>query len=446
MKKVSVLLVVAVLASLLVVPASAQGITYTSGFQVQNLETTTASITVAYYNQDGTKPISDVTGTIAGMSSVTYFPIAAPDGFNGSVVVSSDKKIVAIANTLGNSPQYAASTEGFDAGATTVMLPLIMRGNAGYYTWFNVQNVGASPASVTVQFVRGSAGNNYTAAAVTIQPNAAATFNQRDLTALGSPFVGSAVVTSSQPIVATVMQVGETYKNMMGYNGFSAGSRAVSMPLLMANNSGYYTGFQVQNVSTSVANITVAYGTNIGGSFAPASESATLQPNESKTFLQQGGQWGANVYVGSATITSDQDVVAIVNQVKMTGTVQGTAYNGFNSAMATNKVSAPLIMANNSGYFTGFQVMNVGTTTVNITVTYGPNTAGSYAPPAATATLAPGNSYNSIQSGGAWGTNKYVGSCSVTAPGASDKIVMIVNQINPSAAGDQYMTYDGFNY
>jgi len=446
MKRLSILLAVAILVTLVAVPAAiAQGITYTSGYQVQNLENATATVTIAYYNQDGTKAVNpDVSGTIPAMGSVTYFPIHASDGFNGSVVVSSDKKIVAIANTLGNNPQYAASTEGFDAGATTVMLPLIMRGNAGYFTWFNVQNVGASPATVTVNFVRGSAGNNYTAPAVTIQPYAASTFNQRDLTALGTQFVGSAIVTSNQPIVATVMQVGETYKNMMGYNGFTAGSRSVSLPLVMANNSGYYTGIQIQNVSPGVANVTIAYGANIAGGFVPTNESATLQSNESKTFIQQGGQWTGK-YVGSATVTADQDIVAIVNQVKMTGTVQGTSYNGFNPVNATNKVSAPLIMANNSNYYTGFQVMNVGAGSVNITVTYGPNTGGGFAPAGETTSVAPGNSYNSIQSGGQWGANKYVGSAVVTAD-AGAKIVMIVNQVNPVAAGDQYMTYDGFNY
>ena len=443
MKKVSILLAMAVLASLMLVPAvSAQGITYTSGFQVQNLESTTASITIAYYNQDGTKPISDVTGTIAGMGSVNYFPIAAPDGFNGSVVVSSDKKIVAIANTLGNSSQYAASTEGFDAGATEVKLPLIMRGNAGYYTWFNVQNVGASPASVTVHYVPGSSGTDYTAAAVTIQPNAAATFSQRDLTALGSKFVGSAVVSSNQPIVATVMQVGEASKNMMGYNGFTAGATKVSLPLIAAKNGPYFTGYQVQNVGSGTATVSVAYGPNTGGSLAPAGESFSLAPNQSQTFIQSGGKW-SDKYIGSATITSDQPVVAVVNQITSYGIAMGTAYNGFDANAATNKVSAPLVVANNAGYFTGIQVMNVGTAAATVTLSY--SSQPSFSPTAETQTINAGSSYTWIQSGGQWTGHTYVGSASIEA-GSGAKIVAIVNYIWPGASGDQFMTYNGFNY
>lgn len=443
MKKLGILVVVAMLVGLLVVPAaSAQGITWTSGFQVQNLSDAAASCTITYYNQNGSTAAT-VSDTIAAASSKTYFPLSAvADGFNGSVVISSDQLLVAIANTLGNSTQYAASTESFSAGANTVQLPLIMKGNSGYYTWFNVQNVGTADASVTVQYVRGSDGNNYTAPAVTIAPGAAYTFSQRDLADLGAKFVGSAVVTSSQPIVASVMQVGETYANMMGYNGFTGGSTKVSMPLIMANNSGYYTGFQVQNVGGGTATINITYGANIAGSFAPPAESATLAPNESKTFIQSGGAWTGQ-YVGSAAITSNQPIVAIVNQVKMSAPVQGTAYNGFNPDAATAKVSMPLIMNANSGYLTGFQVMNVGTSDTTITVTFSPNLGGSYVPLAESATIGPNNSYNSIQT--KWGANKYVGSATVTAS-AGGKVVAIVNQINPAIAGDQFMTYNGFNY
>ena len=447
MKRIGVLMIVVILACMALVPAvSAQGITWTSGFQVQNLESTAANITIQYYKQDGSKAISDVPDSVPAMGSKTYFPVHAPDGFNGSVVVSSDKKIVAIANTLGNFPQYAASTESFDAGTTSVKLPLIMRGNSGYYTWFNVQNVGATAAHVTVQYIKGSDGNNHTADPVTIQPYAAATFDQRDLAALGPKFIGSAVVTSDQPIVASVMEVGETFKNMMGYNGFASGSTTVSLPLVESNNSGYFTGIQVQNIGGAATNIQIVYGANIAGSFAPVADSATLQPNESKTFLQNSGQWASPKYVGSATITSSgQPIVAIVNQVKLTGVALGTSYNGFNPDVATNKVSAPLIMANNSGFLTGFQVMNVGGSSANIQITYSPNTAGSFAPATEFATIAPGNSYNSIQAGGAWGSNKYVGSVTVEAA-AGAKVVMIVNEVWPGASGDQFLTYDGFNY
>jgi len=447
MRKLSILLIVALLSTLLVLPASAQGITWTSGFQVQNLSSTAeASIRIYYYNQDGTQPAgTPVDDTIPAMSSKTYYPIHAADGFNGSVVVESTEPVVAIANTLGNNPQYMASTESFSGGAQEVNLPLIMRANAGYYTWFSVQNAGSTNATVSVEYVPGSSGSAYTAPDVVILPGASATFDQRDLAALGAKFVGSAIITSDVPVVATVMQVGETYMNMMGYNGFTEGSTTVSMPLIMSNNNGFYTGYQVQNVGNASTTVTIDYGANLGGTFNPANDTATLAPGESMTFLQNTGQFATETYIGSATITSTgQPVVAIVNQVLMGAVALGTAYNGVDPAAATNRVSAPLIMANNSGFYTGIQVMNVGGSAVEITVDYGANIAGTFNPADEVVTVGPGDSYNSIQNSGTWTGNKYVGSLTVTAA-AGSQLVMIVNEFLPGST-DTFMTYNGFNY
>jgi hypothetical protein len=452
MKKFSILLILALLAAFIAAPgASAQSITWSSGFQVQNLGTATANIVINYYNQDGTNPIAPVSDQIPAGGSVTYVTVHAPEGFNGSVVVEGDQPIVAIANTLGNFPQYQASTESFPAGETEVSLPLIMRGNSGFYTWFNVQNAGSGDANVTVEYVPGSHGNAYTEPAVTIAPGAAHTFNQRDLSQLGTKFIGSAVVTStnSEPIVATVMQVGETYKILLGYNGFTDESTTVNMPLIMSNNSGYYTAFQVQNAGGSNTTINIEYGKNLAGSWQPTAESASLDPDESATFQQNTGQFATQKYVGSATITSAEPIVVIVNQSKLIGTPVGTSYKGFDPDKATSKVSAPLIMANNSGYYTGVQVMNVGTSATTITLDYGPNGAGTYDPPNETETLQPGDSYNTLQNDPSkgWGSNRYVGSLTVTASGGG-QIVMIVNEQRNvgNEQGDEFMTYAGFNH
>ncbi len=446
------LLLVAVLLAALVMGASVAGaVTYNSGFQVQNLGTGTANISIVYYNQDGTVATT-VNDTIAVSSSKTYFPIAPAAPFNGSVVISSDQPVVAISNLLGDSPQYGASTNSFSAGATDVSLPLVMRGNSGFDTWFNVQNAGSADASCNVNYVPGSDG---TAAveAKTIKPGAAQTFDQATNTALGTKFVGSAKISCDQPVVASLMQINtSTFKVLMGYNGFTGGSTTVNLPLVMANNSGYYTGIQIQNVGTATTNVTVSYSANTAGAFAPANDTCnSLAAGASCTLIQLGGTWGSNQYVGSATVTNSaaQPLVAIVNQVCPGGlpacsSAVGTASEGFDPSTATSNVSAPLVMANNSGYYTGIQVQNVSGSAVDVTVTYGPNSAGAFAPSADTTTsLAAGASWTVIQTGGAWTGNSYVGSAQITATGP---IVALVNEINPAAAGDQFFTYNGFNY
>ncbi len=440
-------------------------VTYTSGFQVQNLETTDATVILEFYNQDGTLAASPAPQyTIAGSSSKTFFPINdVPSGFNGSLVISSDKDIRAVSNLVGSGPgNYFAATNGFQAGSTAVSLPLVMCNNSGFDTFFNVQNAGTADATVTIQYVPGSNGTAQTETA-TIKPGAAKTFDQTtgsstvncSTLADGSgKFIGSAKITGTQPLVAAVMQLNTaSFKVLMGYGGFTQGSANVALPLVMANNSGFYTGIQVQNAGTAATDVTIAYSPNTAGAGNPVNESFTLAAGASKTILQNGAppgngsanNWGSiGKYIGGALISSSnsQPLVAIVNQVRPSPAL-GSAYEGFDPSTATTKVSAPLIMANNSTYYTGIQVQNVDTTSVNVTIKYSTNLAGSFAPADEVFTLAAGASKTIIQSGGAWSGNKYIGSATVTASG---KVVAIVNQVSLSVSGDQMATSDAFNY
>jgi hypothetical protein len=461
MKKIVVVMVV--LLSLFVVGVvMAQSVSYNSGFQVQNLENAVANIVVTFYRQDGTVA-SSKPYTVSASSSRTFFPISdVTSGFNGSVVISADRNIRAVNNLLGSGVgSYFATTNGFQSGSTVLNLPLVMCNNSGFDTWFNVQNAGTADANITVAYTPGSNGTAQSETAV-IKPGAAKTFDQKTGSATRNcstmadgtgKFIGSAKITSNQPIVAAVEQLNtSSFKVLMGYGGFTAGSSSVALPLVMANNANYYTGIQVQNTGAAQTTVTVDYSANTAGPFNPANEVFTLAPGASKTILQNGSaasnggvnNWGTNKYVGSATVTNSgaQPLVAIVNQVNAVA-VKGSAYEGFDPNSATTKASAPLIMANNSGYFTGIQVQNVHTGSVNVTITYGPNTAGAFSPAVETFTLAAGSSRTVLQSGGAWGANKYIGSASITANG---KVVAIVNQLSGTAAGDQFATGNAFNY
>jgi len=413
--------------------ASAGKFAYLSGIQVQNLSSSAANVQLTYYNQDGsTDPGSPVSSTIPANGSVTFFPVGAAVGFNGSVVISADQPVAAISNILGDLGAAAASYVGASAGSTEVSLPLLFKNNSGFDTWFNVQNTGTAAASVTATYSDGET------ATATILPGASHTFDQATETHAGAVFSG--VVTSDQPVAVAVIQ--ESADIMFAYTGFTSGTPNPVMPLINANNSGYVTGVQIQNTGATATDVTVSYTAVTG---TDCTETKTIPANSSTTFAlfafsgTVAGEDCANApttFIGSAQVTGNtagNDLVAIVNQL---GAANGEAYGSFDASTATDTVVMPLIMDGNGGYFTGFNVQNVGAAETTVTCTYTGSTHTD------TDTLAPGEAMNALQLGAL--VDGYVGSATCTAS-ASGSIIGVVNELGSSATADQLLVYEAIN-
>jgi hypothetical protein len=446
MKLLRLFVVVTILMLAVAIPAAAQeggvaavdALSYTSCFQVQNLTSTVANITVSYYQQGNATP-TDVSDTVPASGSKTYCPLSAVSaGFNGSVVISSDQAVAAVANvTGGNWASFDASYAGFSAGAQTVSIPLLMKGNYGYNTWFNVQNAGGAEATVQVNYSDG------TSQTKTIQPNLAVTFDQA--TETHSAAVFAATITSDQPVVAAVVEVGPTM--LFAYDGFTAASPNPVMPLVQANNWGYTTGIQIQNAGGSPTTVTVTFTPSLSGTACTQTKSIAVGASETFALNAWAGSdansdntcVNGETFVGSASVTSNsasQNLVGIVNQHNFTNN-KGAAYGTFNSGAATAKVVMPLITDRNYGYFTGFNIQNVGTqaTTVACTFSNSAVTAG--------ATIQPGGAFTDIQLNKLG--NPYVGSATCLATGGDAKIVGVVNYLSSSGSTDTFMVYEAFN-
>lgn len=441
-------------------PAGPGALTYTSGFQLQNLSGTTANITITYYNQDGTTAASP-TDTIAANSSKTYFPLSAvTSGFNGSVVVSSNQQLAAITNVLiqsGSTYPGGASYSGFTSGATTVSLPLIMKNNYGISTWFNVQNVGNEETTVNVTYAGNPSPPGGCPESQLVKANAAKTFDNSTNSCLPSGFVGAATLTASQNIVATVMQIQTGSNILLAYNGFISQSTNPVMPLVSSNYYNSGTGIQIMNTGSSSTNVTLSYTPSSGFPGASCTETKSIPAGSSVTFgfpqLPAGcGTGGTGVtdpsnggFVGSAKVTANSasmPLVAIVNQITR-GTATSAAYNAVNPANATSRVSLPLLMDRNYGIFTGFSVANVGSLSTNISCTYSgtgapPNIPPTSVPPGAALTVV-----NLNQATAGW-----VGAATCTATGGDAKIAAIVNELTQGTAStiDALLVYEGFNY
>lgn len=353
MKKLAILIVVVLAMAIPLAANAAAGVTYTSGFQLQNLSGSTANIIIDFYDQNGGVAAS-VPDTLPANGSKTYFPLdKVPDGFNGSAVVSSDQPLASITNVLGNNAQRGDSYGGFTAGAQNVSLPLIMKGNFGFDTWFNVQNTGGTDATVTVSYKPGTCTETKT-----IKPNAAATFDQTANTCLAAGFVGAASLTSNQPVAVVLMEVGT--QNLLSYGGFADTSTNPMMPLISSNYYNSGSGIQIQNTGSQSTDVTVTFKPSQGFPGAQCTETHTVPASQSVTFgftnsqLPAGcGTQGTGVtdatnggFVGSAFVTTNsanQPLVAIVNQINRKA-ANASSYGAINPAKGTANVSLPLIM------------------------------------------------------------------------------------------------------
>lgn len=468
--------------ALLIAPVGvfAQAGPFTVGFQVQNLSSTQANISIQYVNGDGTTAATQ-NDTIPAGGSKTYFQttMAAPVGFQGSVVISSDQPVAAIGNIVRSNFRAGGAYNGFSAGSTNLRLPIIQKNNSNINSFITIQNAGTTDATVNVAYTPSSVGTAATDTGV-VKPGAAITFRQDTKTQLGTTFIGSATVTSNVPVVAVVNQesngtiTNSTTGGLSTYDSFAAGSATVLLPLLMANNSGFITGVGIQNAGTTVTNITLTFspntytGTNPAACpTPPAKVFSNIAVNGGVTSIQAGfadAQFATCRYIGGGTVTSSngQQLVAVVNQLALGGSFS-SSYEGFNDTAATSVAQAPLVVSKNSGISSGIQVQNAGTSATTAVISFSANTfatAGGVTacntPSNITLTNIAASASRTIildkdLSGNdpvviAAGFNgcRYIGGATVTTS-TGGRIVSITNQLNVTGQGDQLLTYNLFN-
>lgn len=447
MKAFRLLIVLAVIGAALgfaPTQALAGAFTYASAIQVQNLDNAAGNLSLIFYRQDGTIETT-YSDTITAKGRNTYYPLPAGvgTGFNGSVIVTSTTKVASISNVHGaksGNPYYASGAYiAQDSGSTTVGIPLLMKGNSGYNTWFNVQNAGTGDAHITVDYT--SSLPNRTA---TIKPGAAVTFDQS--TEAHNIAIFAATVTSDQPVVISVIE--ETGEVLLAYNGFAstAASTAPVFPLINENNSGYLTAVNLQNTGGSPTTVTVSYTPGSDGT--ACTETQTIQPGENGVFAM----WPftgvakpgitsncvSQKFIGSAKVTSNSaamPLVAVVNQWK--GAVNASATASFNSAAATSTVILPMIFDRRSGYNTYINLMNVGGSSTTVTCSFTGSAATQTTP-----AMPAGSGWVLAQVNNI--ANNYIGSATCTASGGG-QIIAIVNELGPSGADDQLLSYEGIN-
>ena len=412
-----------VMALLLGTVAFAQyaGKSFYTAYQVVNMGDGLADITIDYYDENGvlqtaaSKQFSDVAPG-GNVLVVQYTDDTSLTGGRYSAVISSNQPIAAITNlqlvddaASGYQPEAPFSTYGGQSeGSLTLTLPAVMYNWFGWYTEFYVMNVGSGAANnIDIAYAPGkldlgSGAQNTGATGVTDNDNTIAQFaalekSQESQSALGAGgsdlltgrFLGSATITSDQPVIAVVNQHNTGAKKLMTYNGFAnAGATDILVPNAMRGYFSFYSTMLISNPSaTGTATVDLVYTPEAGNAYIlPAGGGTftvthTIAPQTALT--RYDGADSSDVqsdlddeftrFFGSVRVLSDIPVMVQVNvEAKTGGTEPGQAgsYNGIPVADATIEIVAPVILADFYGIYTTLVVQNASATDGSCNITY----------------------------------------------------------------------------
>jgi|GEM_PF-2476436 len=444
-------------------PSNTQGqtfVSYVSGITLQNLSNQPAVVTARYYDQAGVDTFS-TTDTIAAFGVKDYSTIPAPAGFNGSVVITSDRSVGAVSTLRGDNRGRGAYI-GASSGATEINIPILMKnwGSSRWNTWFAVQNIDSADATVEVNYAACAPAVDDTA---TIKPGAMKTFDQADAACLGAnPVLTSGIVrsTNGKNLAVIVAQESSVVNASLVSSGFPAGSTNPVVPLMNSNNpttTGWRTAISIFNQGNSSTNVTLTYIKTDGTS---CTETQTIASKQARVFggnnLISGAPGGVTLtcavgqrVVGSAYVSANstnQLLVATVNQDR--GGL-ASAYGAIAPTAGTPKVFFPQIQDRNgatSQWASSLMIFNAGSTNVFVKCTFA-NT--SYT--SVSGSLGPNRAWENLHRGNI--AQGYVGSgectayttSSYTTVDTSARILGVANVRGTGTSFDLMMSYEGVN-
>jgi hypothetical protein len=416
------------------------------------------------------------------------------DGFNGSAVVSSDQPIVAIGSVANNvigdigitGGRAAAQYPGISqAGVAKVFnFPVVKNDYKGKTTTFFIQTV--SPGTVNITYIMNEGANTYNASATTTVAGQRVAFHPADVanmpkTCADATCLGAAKVESTVDLAGVYVEytTGETPANvLLATRGFTAADEdnTVVMPAVKSLWKGRTTGIQIQNVGSAEAHVTFTLARQDGSATAADGKTVafTIASGASQTYFPGNheaadtlkGPFGGGAldeFLGAATITSDQPIVAICNEndFAAANVSKQTVYAGFAQKNATSKIMFPLVKELYRDNTTGLQIMNVGSSNVNISAVYALSTKAGFTiatkSDGSPITLAPGTAFTfwGVTNAAWWGADTYVGSTDdfggVVVDGGTGAMLVGIAQeaVYPGAAGANNMmdtkNSEGFN-
>jgi len=446
---------VVVLGGLLAMSVQAQGPpgSWTTDFTILNLEDSAGTVNITRYAECETGCSEDL-GTlvkeeaIAANGSYYYNPAldsTFPNNWSGSIVVSSDRQIAAtvtVANSESGSDYASDAYSGVSVVEDSVFLPIVMGSLGSWNTLMAIQNVGSATTDVTIEYIGSGAPANTTIS--NLPPNMTAIVDQQENTGM-SNFNGSALVTASggQPLAIVVEEYKTTGGVLVNYVGIplSQADTTIYMPGFIAQNV-WATDFTIVNTTGNLATVDIAFSGASNALHGTIAANGSAYVNGYTGNYPSGwtGSAPTSGYYGSATVTSDEDVVIVYNISNSAAGGAGNfsvGYVGAPSTQGATDVAVPLIENQYStGWDTTFSVQVISGGTANLSMVYSGNMAASCNP--CTASVTGSGTFNQVTDGHV--PTGFLGGVTITS---DTDIVVIGDQNKTGGSGDTAAGFPG---
>jgi len=379
MKKFAILVVTLIMLAIPLQPVkAAYPSSYSSTVNVTNTTSGDGVISLTFYNSAGVAVYS-FDEDIAGYETkyITSFGELS-SSFDGSLVISSSVALASLSmlqgkNSVGSVMNYA-SYIGTSIGSADVYLPLLMKNNYGYNTYFYVQNTSGSPIDVDITYTDGTSNTTIRGLA----SSAAVKIDNRLESHSTLSFSAHLVVTGGTVAVAVVeYSSGDQGDQLYAYSGFPSGSVEPIFPMINENNYGYWTSANIQNTGEQSTTVTVTYMPTQAGTLC--TETQTIPAHGKRDFATYAFAWDPKLYtysvstncaryqkfIGTAVVTANsnnQPLVGIVNQINNADDPnKGAALMSLNPDNGTDTVVFPNIQqwVGSQQWWTSWNIINV---------------------------------------------------------------------------------------
>jgi hypothetical protein len=363
-----------------------------------------------------------------------------PAGTIGSAILDGgeDVSVAVRQRDSDNSPEVWAIYNGLTQPANEAFVPLLHRNNSGWQSDLFIQNTGTSTASVSVA-LKAETGSSCTLPTYSVAKNGLKIINLKDVTCVGSRFIGSARISSTQPVVAAATQhhlnASQQIDSLMESEHLGNPASSVFAPLIQNYNSNWISGLALQNASSSTNTLNV-YFYNQGGSQCDPDTYSNVPAYHTRTDALPPGNPPCSS-IASARITGGALPVALTVNQSLPGSLHIADYPGVHNP--GQAVTIGLYFKQYNGLSSGIVVKNVSSSqSLTFTLRFYNFDGSWHSTPVVNQVLNPNQIYstNNLPGGGA-----FIGSAVLTA---SRPVAVQVNHFR-SIPGDGLMSNTGIH-